>query len=93
MLSLFRRSCNVVPIAFTDNENITSLCKEFDIDVFPFVETNEFRTPVFRSFLIFVRDRYPVSQIIYINSDILIDPSVFDIIRRLHLSQIKPVIE
>lgn len=79
VLALYRMQFNIRTVLFAKSEFVRRNAKQYGIDVFPEVETNEFGLPFINSMLITARDTFHFKQLIYINVDIIINPGTFSL--------------
>lgn len=82
----------VVPLVFTNDESVKFACKKLSIRTEPIPEVNPFGLPFFKSLMIAARKLLAARLYMYINSDILVNPSVILAADRIHYSVKTPVL-
>ena len=83
-LSLFSSTLSLISIIFTDNNEIISLCQNYNIITLPIPNVNKYNIPIFKDLMITARQYVNASQYMYINADILCTPEVIFTARSLH---------
>lgn len=82
----------VVPLVFTNDEQVERACKDLSILTKPIPEVNPFGIPFFKSLMIAARELLAARLYMYINSDILVNPSLILAADRIHYSVKTPVV-
>ena len=80
----YKKVYHINCVIFSDSPCIIKYAKQLGFSVLPITKRNNFGLPILKWLLIAARDSFPSKQIIYINSDILINPFVFEMSHRLH---------
>lgn len=76
-LKLFRLYYRVNSVVFTQSPKIIKHCQGLGITTQPVPRTNEYGMPELKSMVMEARKVFDSDYVIYINSDILINPDVF----------------
>lgn len=80
-MSLYQQNCNFIGVVFTKSNTILKEATKYNLTVFHTVERNEFDIPVVRSMLEVMRKNIHADYYGYMNSDILLNPRVFQLLR------------
>ena len=64
-------------VVFTSNKDVISYCKTMNVSTESIPAVNKYGTPILRDMITAARTKYPSDFVIYINSDILINPNFF----------------
>ena len=78
MLSLYQQSYSFRAVMFSTSPSVLSICQHYNITTISSFEVNMYNLPVLKSLLLLSKKRYACTYVGYINSDILISPSLFD---------------
>lgn len=84
LLQLYREVYHIHSVIFSKSPCIIEYVKQMGFSALPITKRNKYGLPILKWMLIAARDSFPSRQIIYINSDILINPFVFEVSHRLH---------
>ena len=84
LLKLYKKIYHIKSVVFSDSAIVTNYVKQMGFSVMPIMKRNKYGIPVLKWILIAARDLYPSKQIMYINSDILINPFIFELAYYLH---------
>ena len=87
----FKTHFKMHPIVFSNSTNVMLTCKNLGILVLPIPKVNRYGIPIVRNMLIAAKRQYKVKFYAYVNSDILINPYTFPLIKKLHFSISTPV--
>ena len=79
-MSIFAKELGIKSIVFTSNNRVISYCEKKNIDTEPLLHVNKYGMPILRNMIETARNDYPSDFVIYINSDILINPYLFSAI-------------
>ena len=79
-MSIFAKELGIKSIVFTSNKDVISFCMKRNITTKPLLHVNKYGMPVLRNMIEIARNDYPSDFVIYINSDILINPYLFSAI-------------
>lgn len=85
MLSLYQRYYRLKPVVFSQSDAVLQYARQKKVEVITEVDRNEFGVPIYRSLLSSLKKRYRSLLYGYMNSDILIDPSIFSFINQMDL--------
>ena len=64
-------------MVFTETSEIEDYCYTHGIDYLKVSRKNEYNMPILKDMVIIAQKRYKCDYVIYINSDILINPNLF----------------
>ena len=78
-LYLFR-SINVNSIVFTTNADVIQFCNALNVTSLKVSEVNKYGIPTLKGLVEDARKMYKSSYVMYINSDILVNPDIFYLI-------------
>lgn len=84
LLQLYKNVYHIHSVVFSDSPCIIKYAKQLGSFVLPVTKRNKYGLPILKWLLIAARDSFPSRQIIFINSDILINPFIFEVSHRLH---------
>lgn len=84
LLQLYRKTYQVKTVVFTDSPSISNYVKNLGLFTLPVPKRNSYGIPVLKWMLISARSSFPSKQYIFINSDILINPFIFEVSSQLH---------
>ena len=84
LLGLYKRVYKIKVVVFSNSPCIVNHAKRFGFSVLPIEKRNSYGIPILKWMLIRARGSFPSRQVIFINSDILINPFVFEVSHRLH---------
>lgn len=87
ILSLYQKSFDIKGIVYTNSDPVIEYARQRNLTVIREYAVNEYGVPLFRSLMEKQKELFRSSFYGYINSDILIDPSLFSHVRmmiRLH---------
>lgn len=76
-LKLFRQAYGIHSIVFSQSPAILEYCKQVGVLTLPVTHTNEYGMPTLRSMIEIARRQFSSEYVVYINSDILINPNIF----------------
>ena len=79
-MSIFSKEFGIKSIVFTSNNDVITYCKKNNIVTEPLRYVNKYGMPVLRNMIETARNDYPSDFVIYITSDILINPYLFSAI-------------
>ena len=65
-------------VVFSNSETVIRYVKRYNVNTLPITKANAYGMPILKWMLLEIRSLFDCSQIIYVNSDILINPYVFD---------------
>ena len=83
-MKLYKEVYHIKSVVFSNSPSIIHYVERLGLCTLPITKRNKFGIPILKWMLIAARDSFPSRQIIYINSDILISPFVFEVSHRLH---------
>ena len=84
-MSLYKKELNVLVVVFTDSATITKYVQSRGLIALPQTETNMYGMPYLSNMLEFIHLHINCQQIIYMNSDILINPGIFSLAKQINL--------
>ena len=64
-------------VVFTNNKYVINFCQKLNIFTENIIYVNKYGLPILRKMVEIARIEYPSDFVIYINSDILINPNFF----------------
>lgn len=64
-------------LVYTETNQIIEYCASIGVDTSIIPKKNEYNIPILKDMVLTARQRYNCEYVIYINSDILINPNVF----------------
>ena len=79
-MSIFSKEFGIKSIVFTSNNDVITYCKKNNIETEPLRYVNIYGMPVLRSMVETARKKHKSDFVVYINSDILINPYLFSAI-------------
>ena len=79
-MSIFSKEFGIKSIVFTNNYRAKLYCKKNNIVTEPLLHVNKYGMPILRNMIETARNDYPSDFVVYINSDILINPYLFSAI-------------
>lgn len=80
LLSLFQDTYIFKGVVFTNSFQIKEAASIYNLDVLPIRKRSKFKMPVIRDLLLSLQKKYSSSFYGYMNSDILMNPRVFDLL-------------
>ena len=80
-MNYYYRKFGIRSVVLTESTEVVKRCIELNILTEPIQEVNPYGMPILRSMLLYIQEHYDVDQYIYINSDILLNPNVFNTIQ------------
>ena len=97
LLSLYQRLFNFKGVVFTNSFPIKSFSKQYHLTVLPITKRNKFNMPVFRDMMITMKTLFQSKFYGYLNSDILMNPRIFDllpfVLKNIRYNVLRPFIE
>ena len=84
LLQLYKKVYHVHSVVFSDSPCVVKYAKQLGSSVLPVTKRNKYGLPILKWLLITARDSFPSKQIIFINSDILISPFIFEVSHQFH---------
>ena len=82
-LGIYVRDLGIKAVVFTNNKEVIAFCKSVNVFTENVIYTNKYGMPILRYMVEIARIEYPSDFVIYINSDILINPNFFSAVHRL----------
>lgn len=82
-MSLYQKEYSFKGIVFSSSPSIISFCEIMNITVIQRISRNEFGLPFVKDMLIELASRYRSEYYGYMNSDILLNPNVFNALERI----------
>ena len=79
-LGIYVKYLGIKAVVFTNNTEVKTLCNYMKVSTAPVPEVNVYGMPVLRSMVSTARQYYSNDYVMYINSDILINPDLFSAI-------------
>ena len=79
-MSIFAKELGIKSIVFTSNKDVINYCEKWNINTKPLLHVNKYGMPILHNMIETARNDYPSDFVIYINSDILINPYLFSAI-------------
>ena len=82
-LGIYVRDLGIKAVVFTDNKDVITFCKTVNVSTYSIPAVNKYGTPILADMITTARLKFPSDFVIYINSDILINPNFFSAVHRL----------
>ena len=82
-LGIYVRDLGIKAVVFTNNKEVIKFCQTQNVFTENVIYTNKYGMPILRYMVEIARFEYPSDFVIYINSDILINPNFFSAVHRL----------
>lgn len=84
LLKLYKEVYHIKSVVFSNSPSIIHYVEQLGLRTLPITKRNKFGIPILKWMLLATRDSFPSKQIVFINSDILINPFLFEVAHRLH---------
>ena len=84
LLQLYQKTYHIKTVVFSNSPLIINYVKQIGLFTLPVPKRNVYRVPFLKWLLISARRSFPSKQYIFINSDILINPFIFEVSSQLH---------
>ena len=81
-MSLYQREFDFKGVVFSNSPKIKDVAAAYNLTILPIVKRNKFKLPVFKELMGTLTQKFNASFYGYMNSDILMNPSVFTLLQK-----------